>query len=248
MTRRRPRWRSSSRCCSPRSRTSACAPTARRSFIRDRRDQRARLGAEAGMVDFVEFCRVLTNYTSSRCLLGKEFREGMNSEFRRRLSRPGEGRNTAGLYQRPPADSVVPQARQSAREDGRDDQRYRQRASSRRAHRRGFFADADGVALLRRARAVRARDHRHAAGRNVRRAPHQLGDHGVDAHRASAQPGGARARGGRGRPRVRPGRRKALPQRRAARADLSRERGEGGAAPASAAVHAGTRGQEGLCV
>ena len=36
---------------------------------------------EAGSVDFVEFCRVLTNFTSSRTLLGKEFREGMNEEF-----------------------------------------------------------------------------------------------------------------------------------------------------------------------
>ncbi len=35
----------------------------------------------AGVVDLVEFCRVLTNYTSTRCLLGKEFREGMNAEF-----------------------------------------------------------------------------------------------------------------------------------------------------------------------
>lgn len=36
---------------------------------------------EAGVVDFVDFCRVLTNFTSSRCLLGKEFREGMTEEF-----------------------------------------------------------------------------------------------------------------------------------------------------------------------
>lgn len=36
---------------------------------------------ESGVVDFVEFCRVLTNFTSSRCLLGKEFREGMSEEF-----------------------------------------------------------------------------------------------------------------------------------------------------------------------
>ena len=35
----------------------------------------------AGVVDFVAFCRVLTNFTSSRCLLGREFREGMNEEF-----------------------------------------------------------------------------------------------------------------------------------------------------------------------
>lgn len=38
---------------------------------------------ESGVVDFVEFCRVLTNFTSSRCLLGKEFREGMSEEFAR---------------------------------------------------------------------------------------------------------------------------------------------------------------------
>ena len=38
---------------------------------------------ESGVVDFVEFCRVLTNFTSSRCLLGKEFREGMSDEFAR---------------------------------------------------------------------------------------------------------------------------------------------------------------------
>jgi sterol 14-demethylase len=36
---------------------------------------------ESGTLDFVEFTRVLTNFTSSRCLLGKEFREGMNEEF-----------------------------------------------------------------------------------------------------------------------------------------------------------------------
>jgi sterol 14-demethylase len=39
--------------------------------------------AETGVVDFVDFCRVLTNFTSSRCLLGKEFREGMSEEFAR---------------------------------------------------------------------------------------------------------------------------------------------------------------------
>jgi len=36
---------------------------------------------EAGVIDFVDFCRVLTNFTSSRCLLGQEFREGMTEEF-----------------------------------------------------------------------------------------------------------------------------------------------------------------------
>ncbi|HUS67441.1 MAG TPA: cytochrome P450 [Kofleriaceae bacterium] len=36
---------------------------------------------EMGVVDFVDFCRVLTNFTSSRCLLGPEFRDGMTEEF-----------------------------------------------------------------------------------------------------------------------------------------------------------------------
>src|SRR5678816_2446160 len=44
-------------------------------------EQSVRPWGEAGVLDFVEFCRVLTNFTSSRCLLGKEFREGMNQEF-----------------------------------------------------------------------------------------------------------------------------------------------------------------------
>lgn len=39
--------------------------------------------AETGVVDLVEFCRVLTNFTSARCLLGQEFREGMSDEFAR---------------------------------------------------------------------------------------------------------------------------------------------------------------------
>ena len=36
---------------------------------------------DEGVVDLVEYCRVLTNFTSSRCLLGAEFREQMNEEF-----------------------------------------------------------------------------------------------------------------------------------------------------------------------
>lgn len=44
-------------------------------------EQNTKAWGEAGVVDFVDFCRVLTNFTSSRCLLGKEFREGMTEEF-----------------------------------------------------------------------------------------------------------------------------------------------------------------------
>ena len=45
-------------------------------------DSIADWGSE-GVVDIVDFCRVLTNFTSSHCLLGKEFREGMTDEFAR---------------------------------------------------------------------------------------------------------------------------------------------------------------------
>jgi sterol 14-demethylase len=38
---------------------------------------------EAGEIELVDYCRVLTNYTSSHCLLGKEFRKGMTEEFAR---------------------------------------------------------------------------------------------------------------------------------------------------------------------
>lgn len=34
-----------------------------------------------GELDLVDYCRVLTNFTSSHCLLGREFRKGMTEEF-----------------------------------------------------------------------------------------------------------------------------------------------------------------------
>ena len=36
---------------------------------------------DEGEIDIVDYCRVLTNFTSSHCLLGKEFREEMTAEF-----------------------------------------------------------------------------------------------------------------------------------------------------------------------
>ncbi len=36
---------------------------------------------DAGEIDLCEHCRVLTNFTSSHCLLGREFRKGMTEEF-----------------------------------------------------------------------------------------------------------------------------------------------------------------------
>lgn len=38
---------------------------------------------DQGEIDLVDFCRVLTNFTSSHCLLGNEFRTGMTDEFAR---------------------------------------------------------------------------------------------------------------------------------------------------------------------
>ncbi len=42
-----------------------------------------RAWGQTGVIEFVELCRALTSFTSSRCLLGKEFREGMSEEFAR---------------------------------------------------------------------------------------------------------------------------------------------------------------------
>jgi sterol 14-demethylase len=44
-------------------------------------EESVRSWGDHGTLDIVEFCRILTNFTSSRCLLGREFREGMNDEF-----------------------------------------------------------------------------------------------------------------------------------------------------------------------
>jgi sterol 14-demethylase len=38
---------------------------------------------DEGQIEFVDYCRVLTNFTSSHCLLGAEFRSGMTEEFAR---------------------------------------------------------------------------------------------------------------------------------------------------------------------
>ena len=38
---------------------------------------------DEGVIDLVDYCRVLTNYTSATCLIGPEFRERMNEEFAR---------------------------------------------------------------------------------------------------------------------------------------------------------------------
>jgi len=38
---------------------------------------------DEGEIDVVDYCRVLTNFTSSRTLIGEEFREGMTEEFAR---------------------------------------------------------------------------------------------------------------------------------------------------------------------
>jgi sterol 14-demethylase len=46
-------------------------------------EETTRAWGQSGVVDFVELCRALTSFTSSRCLLGKEFREGMSEEFAR---------------------------------------------------------------------------------------------------------------------------------------------------------------------
>ncbi len=51
-------------------------------IVKEVEDSIAQWGEE-GELDLVDYCRVLTNFTSSHTLLGKEFREGMTDEFAR---------------------------------------------------------------------------------------------------------------------------------------------------------------------
>jgi len=52
-------------------------------IILDEVDQSIADWGDEGEVDIVDYCRVLTNFTSSHCLLGREFREDMTEEFAR---------------------------------------------------------------------------------------------------------------------------------------------------------------------
>lgn len=52
-------------------------------IILDEVEQSIASWGEAGTIDLVDYCRVLTNFTSSACLIGPEFREGMSEEFAR---------------------------------------------------------------------------------------------------------------------------------------------------------------------
>jgi sterol 14-demethylase len=50
-------------------------------IIRDEVEKSIADWGESGEIELVDYCRVLTNYTSAHCLLGREFREGMTNEF-----------------------------------------------------------------------------------------------------------------------------------------------------------------------
>src|SRR3954465_7876344 len=111
---------------------------------------------ELGVVDFVDFCRVLTNFTSSRCLLGPEFRDGMTEEFASVYHDLERGVTPIAYIN---AHLPIPSfwKRDRARAHGRDDHQDHRRAPPRQAGGRGLPADPDGLQVRRRARAVRAR-------------------------------------------------------------------------------------------
>ncbi len=52
-------------------------------IILDEVEQSIASWGDEGELDFVDYCRVLTNFTSSACLIGPEFRHGMSDEFAR---------------------------------------------------------------------------------------------------------------------------------------------------------------------
>src|SRR6185436_10267716 len=116
---------------------------------------------ESGEIDLLDFTAELTTYTSSHCLLGAEFRHGMNDEFARVYGALERGVN-AIAYVNPYLPLPV--------------FRRRDRAGGRRDEHAGRAAGADRLALRRRSGPHPERDHRHPDRRHVRGPPYELGD------------------------------------------------------------------------
>ena len=64
---------------------------------------------DSGTIDIVDYCRVLTNFTSSHCLLGEEFSQWHDRRVRTRVRRPGTGRYAHCVHQCQSTHSVLSQ-------------------------------------------------------------------------------------------------------------------------------------------
>ena len=69
---------------------------------------------ESGEIDLLDFFAELTIYTSSACLIGKEFREDLSAELGRHLPRAREGHRRPRLREPLPAAAVLPAPRRRA--------------------------------------------------------------------------------------------------------------------------------------
>ncbi len=86
---------------------------------------------EAGEIDLLDFTAELTTYTSSHCLLGAEFRHGMNEEFARVYGALEKGVNAIAYVNPVSAAAGLSPPRSRPRATRRDDHREH-RAAARR--------------------------------------------------------------------------------------------------------------------
>ena len=202
---------------------------------------------DEGEIELLDFFSELTIYTSTACLIGLKFREQLDSRFAEYYHELERGTDPL-CYVDPylPIESF--RVRDESRVklvalvqeimDGRIANPPKGKERSRPARRAGVDQGRRRQPAL-----LRQRGHRHVHLADVRRAPHQFGDVGVDADRAAAPPRCLRRGAGRARRALR--RRPGGEFPCAAPDSEARQRAQGDAAPASAADHpdAGRQGR-----
>ena len=158
------------------------------------------LGAE-GEIDLPHAMNELTVKIASRCLIGQEVRDRVDTGFAEAYHELQNGINTLGFFL-PRLPTAAHRNRDRARrESGRAVRRDHGGAPAFRGRSRRFHADAHAGPLQGRPCAERRRDHRHPSDGVVRRPAHQRGARDLD--RPGAPPGallpGAREGRGGGR-------------------------------------------------
>ena len=204
------------------------------------------LGDE-GVIDLLDFTAELTIYTSSATLIGPAFRDALTPRVLAQVLRARSRHRRDRLPATRSVDIEAFRVRDRARERlvelvGHviEERQAAGRAAARSARHPALAEGRRHAALL------DQRDHRHPRLDHVRGPPHQRGHRRLDAGRAAARAGPDEARGRGARPHLRRRPRGVAPG--AARDPAPRERGEGGAAPASAADLAAAHRARGLPV
>ena len=111
---------------------------------RETQDAIANWGDE-GEIEASAFFGMLTNYTSSSCLLGKEFRNEMRRGILEGLLRPRARNRSLGLHPPLPTDPGFPAARSRSRAPRGNGLENRRGSKTIEIPRRGFPPDPDGL-------------------------------------------------------------------------------------------------------